>query len=920
MSDFPENNNNEINQNVEAQTYISAEAYSSVENSAMPSPVNEEKKDRRMGVIVAIIAAVVVLIAAGATTYIFAGEVLANKFAMMTKSDVNYFKWVANKQVKKTFAQNKKASKNGTGMMSLEDINAKGLNGRSSVKFHAEEEFFDMLNIYPFKDMELGFNYTYKDGDIAFGLEPKYGDKILANLNFLLNLKQHKLMVQLPTYRSEIIDLSAVAEEGFAQLDEIDFEAASKEFTEEFEEVIKYIQPIVDKANKDPEAFAKRYLSAIIDSVRDVEVVKDKSVKVNKENKEFTDIKVNVKGSDLADLIDELTEMICDDAELKLTSQQRQELGDALKEIDSSIAIVLDMYVDNKGNIVGCDAGVKVAATKVSVEVMSYTEDGYPAQQFALNVSGIKAVEGKIVSRGDDENVDTEVTLELGSLIQSLLGDNGKWSLGIRFTGTVNDASITYAVNKNNKLFASLGMSTSISDYKAPLVDASANPVIDADGLLNSDYVSIPDIIRFALNIVEAIDEDYIYEAINDALSEYGLPYTVEDIRNLLDQGYFDIFDDSLAGIIDSASGIGVPEAAPILEYIPTLVSPLPEEYTASDWELPAEDAVLNYSKFDLWQYASVKNYKGLEFTVPRPAETEELNREELKRNYINSFGSKYKLDASSLETQMGDGILFDIVPIVGGFAMNFYSYNDCYALLGNYEYGDGLDDKILGMKVGETRDVEATLDERYGAFEGTSATFRLNLKDIERYITPEWNEDFVCGNLGFSSLEELEELLVADALGQGELDKEYAIYSLISDAMDASTFYPIPEGIYNNLVQSAYNRIYDYTVGFGMRPENYYTEDIADSNALWAFADALNREVTDSALRASFYASIAKTENITATGSEVRDYITSNYDIDPDTELDFIKQYITLDEITDYIIETKIEALILSNANIIYE
>ena len=80
---------------------------------------------------------------------------------------------------------------------------------------------------------------------------------------------------------------------------------------------------------------------------------------------------------------------------------------------------------------------------------------------------------------------------------------------------------------------------------------------------------------------------------------------------------------------------------------------------------------------------------------------------------------------------EKGDKITFDAALVVFGKAVDSYSYSDNTAVIGRYEYGAGIDDKLLGMKAGDSKDIELTLDERYGSFAGFTGTFRITVTKI---------------------------------------------------------------------------------------------------------------------------------------------------------------------------------------------
>ena len=102
-----------------------------------------------------------------------------------------------------------------------------------------------------------------------------------------------------------------------------------------------------------------------------------------------------------------------------------------------------------------------------------------------------------------------------------------------------------------------------------------------------------------------------------------------------------------------------------------------------------------------------------------------------------------------------------DIVPLIMGAPYPGMEYRDAYAYLGEQWYGEGLDEEVIGSKVGDVMDVEATLGDDFGAFSGYKGKFRVTITAIHKYVRPEWTESFVVDRLGYDSLKACEEAIL---------------------------------------------------------------------------------------------------------------------------------------------------------------
>ena len=345
---------------------------------------------------------------------------------------------------------------------------------------------------------------------------------------------------------------------------------------------------------------------------------------------------------------------------------------------------------------------------------------------------------------------------------------------------------------------------------------------------------------------------------------------------------------------------------------IPGIVSPDPSEYVARKWTYPEAGKTYGYSHAELSPFAVPGQYRGLEFVVPKKSEITPEAFEQGKKELLDSYRGVYTEDETTISVQMGDEIYFDIVPIMGGFAVTAYAFEDCYALIGDYTYGEGLDDMVVGMKVGEVRDLEITLGEMYGDFAGFTGTFRLTLKHIIRYIEPSWTDSFICGVLGYDSLDACSDDIMSGLVEDVEVSENEIASELESVAFSNSTFKTVPEDIYNSLRQEYYDNMYDVTCEFGKRPEEYFA---SAGYSLEEFIDMMDSDIDSDIKMHCFYAAVAEKENIFLTGEEAAELVNSYIEYYEAEDFDELMSYLPLDTLIDYEIINRIHEIIYDSA-----
>lgn len=114
-------------------------------------------------------------------------------------------------------------------------------------------------------------------------------------------------------------------------------------------------------------------------------------------------------------------------------------------------------------------------------------------------------------------------------------------------------------------------------------------------------------------------------------------------------------------------------------------------------------------------------------------------------------------VDASNDEAKMGDFATIDFVGMVDGEIFEGGSATNYRLELGSKSFIDTFEDQIVGMKVGDNKDVNVTFPANYGAenLQNKPAVFKVTLEKIERKQLPEINDAFASNVSEFETLED---------------------------------------------------------------------------------------------------------------------------------------------------------------------
>ena len=130
--------------------------------------------------------------------------------------------------------------------------------------------------------------------------------------------------------------------------------------------------------------------------------------------------------------------------------------------------------------------------------------------------------------------------------------------------------------------------------------------------------------------------------------------------------------------------------------------------------------------------------------------------------------GRSEVVDASRETAALGDHVIIDFSGSVDGVLFEGGTAADFTLELGSGQFIPGFEEQVVGMKIGESRDVQVTFPEQYGSAElaGKAAVFAVTLKKVQEKIAPALSDEFAKG-FGLEFLAELREKLAENARTQ---------------------------------------------------------------------------------------------------------------------------------------------------------
>ncbi len=261
-------------------------------------------------------------------------------------------------------------------------------------------------------------------------------------------------------------------------------------------------------------------------------------------------------------------------------------------------------------------------------------------------------------------------------------------------------------------------------------------------------------------------------------------------------------------------------------------------------------------------------DYKGVEVAKKNLVASEDEIESEIKK--LLSQNASLEAKASDV-LENGDTAIFDFegfvdnVPFDGGKAENYE------LVIGSGQFIPGFEEGMLGLRIGESRDVNVTFPEQYQAehLAGKPAVFKVKLHEIKVAKLEVLNDEFVVGlkREGVETVEALRADIKANLEKQKESSEADRITgSAVKFACDNATV-DIPQEMIdqevNQLRKNVENQAKQYNIEFEMFVQlNGLTMD--------QFNAEMNKQAKDRVLTSLVIEAVAQKENIVASEAEI--------------------------------------------------
>lgn len=229
--------------------------------------------------------------------------------------------------------------------------------------------------------------------------------------------------------------------------------------------------------------------------------------------------------------------------------------------------------------------------------------------------------------------------------------------------------------------------------------------------------------------------------------------------------------------------------------------------------------------------------------------------------------------DVTDRAVENGDIVNLDYAGSVDGVAFEGGTAQGQSLTIGSGMFIPGFEEQMVGMNIGEERDLSVKFPEQYHAdnLAGKNAVFHVKVNGIQTKVRPELDDDFAADVSEFDTFEAYKANIVADleknAADRAEANLEDALVQKVVDAADCD----IPDAMIQDEITTMLREMEMRMMYQGIRFEDYlkYTGQTLDQVRENYKLEAANRVKTQLVLEA-----VAKAENIVPTDEDVDEAI----------------------------------------------
>ena len=233
----------------------------------------------------------------------------------------------------------------------------------------------------------------------------------------------------------------------------------------------------------------------------------------------------------------------------------------------------------------------------------------------------------------------------------------------------------------------------------------------------------------------------------------------------------------------------------------------LPEDQSTINKVLDGESDLAFDVSYEVLPAVALMDFSTLKLDKPVVEITDEDVQKEMQRVFRQNRGYEAKPDDGVVE--QGDNLGLSFIGKIDGKAFPGGTSDHAHLIVGSGEFIPGFEEQLVGMKKGETKQVNVTFPADYNNAElqGKAATFEVTILHIDAPAAGELNDEFA-KRLGLETVDALRTAVreqMTNALGSMS---RQALKRQILDSLDEGHKFPVPEQLVDAEFDTIWQRV----------------------------------------------------------------------------------------------------------------
>jgi trigger factor len=191
-----------------------------------------------------------------------------------------------------------------------------------------------------------------------------------------------------------------------------------------------------------------------------------------------------------------------------------------------------------------------------------------------------------------------------------------------------------------------------------------------------------------------------------------------------------------------------------------------------------------------------LEGYTGLKIEGKK----EEVKDEEVEKRLkaLQNLHANLKTISEARPIQAGDYVIVDYEASMGGKPLEGGKAIDFAVEVGSGQFIPAFEEKLIGLKPEEEKEIEISFPEDYGyqKWAGKTISFHVKIKEIKEKILPPLDDEFAKDLGDYSSFEELKAKLKGEIEKEKELGLERQLKDQVVDQLLEANPFEVPESL----------------------------------------------------------------------------------------------------------------------------